>query len=113
LSPEGRRLALTNAEGEFLLLDLEDERTVWRHRWERPARVDHPAFSADGDILALGVTLGDDGDDPARETWTVELRSAETGEFLHLGAPREARRVERVVFLNRDALLGVATSVRG
>ena len=110
LSPNGLRVAATDAEGALSLIDLNKGKTVWTHQWEPTIQLSHPVFSSDG--RALAVAVGIPTDDPTRFAWMVEIRSAESGEFASLGVPQQPRRVEHLGFLDRDGLLVVATSAQ-
>lgn len=111
LDPKGRRLAATNWEGELTVFDLAEEKTLWSHRWESGVEVKTPAFSADGGHLA--VMGGEDDDQSAAKgtNWRLEIRAAESGESPRLSAPIRASRVDRVAFLDHDAMLIAAVRV--
>jgi len=113
-SPDGRQLAETEEEGALRLIDLDGGETLWSHRWEPAARVERPAFSSDGRVIAVAVAVGgaEAGGNPAEGPWRVELLSAQSGERLGFGSPSQARRVEYVGFLDHDSLLAVATGAR-
>lgn len=111
VSADGRRLAATNGEGELTVFDPVGEKPLWSHRWRARVEVERPAFSADGDLLAVVAGEEDDHADFLEYDWRVEVRDAESGASPRLSAPFRARRVDHLGFLDHNALLVAAITI--